>query len=49
VQRGAFDFVLRPFFVEDISLTVACAAARRQRLGLGSALTHVLPNHQLLR
>jgi two-component system response regulator AtoC len=49
VGRGAFDFVLRPFFIEDISLTVACAAARRQRAGLGSTLTHVRKTRDLLR
>ena len=45
VERGAIDFVLRPFFVEEVSLTVACAAARRQRLGLVSPLSHVRKNH----
>lgn len=47
VRRGAFDFVLRPFYVEDISLTVACAAARRQRVGLDVALAHVVKNAEL--
>jgi DNA-binding NtrC family response regulator len=50
VRRGAFDYVLRPFYAEDISLTVACAAARR---GGGSRLdvplAHVRKNHELLR
>lgn len=49
VRQGAFDFVLRPFFVEDISLTVACAAARRLRASLESPLGHVRKNHDLLR
>jgi len=49
VRRGAFDFVLCPVSVEDLSVTVACAAARRQRLGLGSVLSHVRPNHALSR
>ena len=49
VRRGAFDFVLCPVSVEDLSVTVACAAARRQRLGLDSVLSHVRPNHGLLR
>lgn len=49
IHRGAFDYVLRPFFVEDISLTVACAAARRHRVGFGSVLLHVRKNHDLSR
>ena len=47
VGCGAFDFVLRPFYVEDVSLTVACAAARRDR-ALESALFYIEKNHALL-
>lgn len=49
VRQGAFDFVLRPFFVEDISLTVACAAARRQRIDLTIPIRHIRKNHDLDR
>jgi DNA-binding response OmpR family regulator len=28
LQMGVFDVVTRPFYVEDVSLSVACAAAR---------------------
>jgi DNA-binding NtrC family response regulator len=45
VLCGAFDFVLRPFYVEDVSLTVACAAARRCGRTLDSVLFHVQKNH----
>ena len=48
VRRGAFDFVLRPFYVDDISITVACACARRQR-GYDNVLAHVPKNADLLR
>jgi DNA-binding NtrC family response regulator len=47
VRQGAFDFVLRPFFIEDISLTVACAAARRQRVDLTIPIRHIRRNHAL--
>lgn len=36
IDRGAYDYVLRPYYVEDVSLTVACAAANRERGKLGS-------------
>lgn len=49
VRRGAFDFVLRPFYIDDISITVACACARRQQLGFDSVLAHVPRNVDLLR
>jgi len=49
VRRGAFDFVLRPYYVEDISLTVASAAARRRRLGLESAFGHISRYAELVR
>lgn len=49
VREGAFDFVLRPFFIEDISLTVACAAARRQRVDLTIPIRHIRKNHDLDR
>jgi DNA-binding NtrC family response regulator len=48
VLCGAFDFVLRPFYVEDVSLTVACAAARRRGRTLDSVLFHVQKNHSLV-
>ncbi len=47
VRQGAFDFVVRPFFVEDISLTVACAAARRQRVDLTIPIRHIRKNSAL--
>jgi DNA-binding NtrC family response regulator len=49
VRRGAFDFVLRPFYIEDMSLTVACAAARRSRLGLDVPLRHVMKTAEVAR
>lgn len=36
IKRGAYDYVLRPYYVEDVSLTVACAAANSQRGKLGT-------------
>lgn len=48
VRDGAFDFVLKPFFVDEVSLTVACAAARRQRRDLTVPLAFIRKNHQLL-
>jgi two-component system, NtrC family, response regulator AtoC len=48
VKSGAFDFVLRPFLVEDVSLTVACAAARRRGRTLDGVLFHVQKNHAFL-
>lgn len=48
VSRGAFDFVMRPFFVEDVSLTVACAAARRRRT-LDCPLRYVHKFHDAVR
>lgn len=45
---GAFDFVLRPFYVEDVSLTVACAAARCRGRTLDNALFYIQKNHELL-
>ncbi len=45
---GAFDFVLRPFYVEDVSLTVACAAARCGGRNLDNALFYFQRNHELL-
>lgn len=47
VYCGAFDFVLRPFYVEDVSLTVACAAARCRGRTLDNALFYVQKNHEL--
>ena len=49
VRQGAFDFVLRPFYIEDISLTVACAAARRQRVDLTIPIRHIRKNHDFGR
>jgi two-component system, NtrC family, sensor kinase len=48
VRCGAFDLVLRPFYVEDVSLTVACALARGRSSDLESALFYVERNHALL-
>jgi DNA-binding NtrC family response regulator len=48
VRCGAFDFVLRPFYVEDVSLAVACAAARQRGRTLESALFYIQKNHELL-
>jgi len=47
-RRGAYDLVLRPFDIEDVSLTVACAAASRGERRLDQALAHVRKNHELL-
>lgn len=49
VRRGAFDYVLRPFDAEDVSMTVACAAARRAGGHFEIVLGHVRKNHELLR
>lgn len=43
LHLGAFDVVARPFYVEDVSLSVACAAARR------SGPTPTKPLHLLLK
>jgi DNA-binding response OmpR family regulator len=45
VLCGAFDLVLRPFFVEDVSLTVACAAVPRRARTVESVLFHVQKNY----
>jgi DNA-binding NtrC family response regulator len=47
IRQGAFDFVMRPFFVEDVSLTVACAAARSRGRTLDNSLAFILKNHEL--
>ena len=47
-KRGAYDYVLRPFYAEDLSLTVACAVASRSPRRLDRALAHVRKNHELL-
>lgn len=49
VRLGAFDFVLKPLFIDDVSLTVACAAARRHRHDLTMPLGFIRKNHDLLR
>lgn len=49
VRQGAFDFVLEPFYADDISLTIACAAAHRHGRSFTSALTYVRRNVDLLR
>jgi DNA-binding NtrC family response regulator len=49
VDQGAFDFVLEPYFPDDVSLTVACAAERRRGTRIGSALAFVRKNAELLR
>jgi DNA-binding NtrC family response regulator len=49
VHQGAFDFVLEPFLADDVSLTVACAAAQRRGTAIGSALAFVRKNVDLLR
>jgi DNA-binding NtrC family response regulator len=47
IRQGAFDFVLRPFYVEDVSLTVACAAHRGRGRTLDNTLAFILKNHEL--
>jgi DNA-binding NtrC family response regulator len=47
-RRGAYDYVLRPFYAEDLSLTVACALASRTERRLDQVLAHVRKNHELL-
>lgn len=46
IRLGAFDFVLEPFFLDDVSLTVACASARR-RGRLDDLFCYVRRNHEL--
>ena len=46
IREGAFDFVLEPFFLDDVSLTVACASARR-RGRLDDLFCYVRRNHEL--
>jgi DNA-binding NtrC family response regulator len=48
VRQGAFDLVLRPYFIEDVSLTVACAWARRTRQNMTIPLALIPRNHDAL-
>lgn len=48
VRQGAFDLVLRPYFIEDVSLTVACACARRNRHDMTMPLALIPRNHDAL-
>lgn len=47
ITLGAFDFVMRPFYVEDVSLTVACAAARSRGRTPDNSLAFIRKNHEL--
>jgi hypothetical protein len=49
LHLGVFDVVTRPFYVEDVSLSVGCAAAQRRGTLPTSALHLVLKNCEVTR